>query len=165
MAPRTFYLIALTTVVTDQLTKWVVGRSVPAEGRPVFGSFFSLTPTQNTGGAFSLLQTYNWVFVVIAIVAVVALLYVYHLHQRRDLATSCALALALGGAVGNLVDRAQFGHVRDFFHLHTAAHETLWPIFNVADSAITVSIVILAARIVFPARRQAPNDEPVGGSV
>ena len=150
MRPLTYYLTVLTVVVSDQISKWAVMGNVPPEGTPVLYPFLSLTPTHNTGGAFSLLQAHNSVFIGIACIAALALGYAFHCHYRRDACMSSALALALGGALGNLIDRILYGHVRDFFHLHTAARETLWPIFNIANSAITVAIVLLVARTVWP---------------
>ncbi len=150
MRPLTFYLIAAVLVAADQFSKWSVSRSVPPSGQPIIYGFFSITPTHNTGGAFSLFQAHNWVFLAIAAVAIVALLVAYHLRRHDDLIVCAALALALGGAIGNLVDRATFGYVRDFFHLHDLSGRTLWPIFNIADSAITVAVILLAYRAVRP---------------
>lgn len=155
MRSTTFYLIAAVVVVTDQLSKWSVSRSIPPSGRPLLDGVFSLTPTHNTGGAFSLLQAHNWVFVTIAILAIAALVVAYHLRHDEDILIPAALALALGGAIGNLVDRAMFGYVRDFFHLHDLSGHTLWPIFNIADSAITMAMVLLAFRALRPRRESA----------
>jgi len=142
--PLLFYLIAITIVACDQVSKHVVMQHLPLHVRtPVLGSFLSLTHTQNTGGAFSLFKAHNAVFVAISVVALVALIGAYHRFQRHDLWVSAGLALALGGAIGNLIDRARFGYVVDFFDLGW------WPIFNVADSAITVGIVLLAFLFLF----------------
>ncbi len=155
MRPLTFYLTVAVLVATDQVSKWSVTRTVPATGQPVVPGVFSLTPTQNTGGAFSLLQAHNSVFLVIAAVAILALLLAYHYRRHEDMLVCAALALALGGAIGNVIDRAAFGYVRDFFHVHDLSGNTLWPIFNIADSAITVSVVLLAWRALRPSRAQS----------
>jgi signal peptidase II len=160
MRPIAFYATVAALVACDQVSKAAVTRAVREAGRPILEPFFSLTPVQNTGGAFSLLQAHNQVFITIAVVAVAALVYSYHTISRRDLMLSAALALTLGGAIGNLMDRAQFGFVRDFFHLHTPTGQTLWPIFNIADSAITVAIVILVVRAIRPGRRADHTSEP-----
>ena len=149
MKPIRFYLIALVIVICDQVSKWSVVRALPPNGtRPVLGRFLSLTYTVNTGGAFSLFQARNIVFIFVAVIAMVALTYAYHKFQRHDLYISAALALALGGAVGNLIDRIRLGHVIDFFDVH------FWPIFNVADSAITIGILLLAWHFLFGNRKQ-----------
>jgi len=156
MRALTFFMIAVVIAVADQLSKWSVSRNVPPSGRPLILGIFSLTPTHNTGGAFSLLQAHNWLFLTIGCVALLALVAAFFLQRRRDLVVSAALALALGGAIGNLIDRATLGYVRDFFHLHDFEGRTLWPVFNIADSAITVAVVLLAYRALRPAREREP---------
>jgi signal peptidase II len=142
--PFRFYLIVLLIVVCDQVSKWAVTAQIPFGGsRPILGHWLLLTPTRNTGGAFSLFQARNSVFMLVAVVAIAALLYAYHRFQRRELLVSAALSLALGGAVGNLIDRLRFGYVVDFFDVR------VWPIFNVADSAITIGILLLAWHFLF----------------
>lgn len=152
MRTLTFYLIAAVVAVADQISKWSVDRSIPSYGRPVIPGLFSLTPTHNPGGAFSLFQAHPSVFVIVAVCAIVMLIGAYTLRRHNDRLLCMALALALGGAVGNLLDRARFGYVRDFFHLHNPEGRTLWPIFNIADSAITVSVVLFLYRSVFVSR-------------
>lgn len=149
MKPIRFYLIALIIVVADQITKWFVVHRLPPNGVPVIGSFLKLTYITNTGGAFSLFQTGNRTFIVIAVIAATALIYAYHRYQRINALVGGALALALGGAIGNLIDRISFGHVIDFFDIQAGTGHNIYPIFNVADSAITVGIVLLAWHFLF----------------
>ncbi|MBM3493013.1 MAG: signal peptidase II [Armatimonadetes bacterium] len=161
MRPGVFYLAVAALVACDQVSKATVMRYVPGSGRPILEPFFSLTPTRNPAGAFSLLQAHNWVFVTIAVIAIGALIYAFHTVRRHDRLMAAALSLALSGAIGNLLDRAQYGYVRDFFHIHTPSGQTLWPIFNVADSAITVAIVLLFIRALWPTRRdESASDTP-----
>ncbi|HSV73658.1 MAG TPA: signal peptidase II [Chthonomonadales bacterium] len=150
MTATGFYALALVVIAADAITKAAVSASVP-EGAsvPVLGSLLSITPTRNTGGAFSLMQGRNDLFIACASVAVVALVYAYHRYQQTLLWPSAALSLALGGAIGNLADRLRFGHVRDYFDVH------VWPIFNIADAAITCAVVILLVHAVV-AREPAP---------
>lgn len=161
MKPRIFYLIAFVIVLCDQLTKHMVIRVFPVgDSRRILGPILSLTHTRNTGGAFSLLQARVPVFVVVGIIAVAAMLVAYHRMRESDLGISAALALALGGAIGNLIDRIRFGYVVDFFDIH------VWPIFNIADSAITVAICLLAWRFLMPHKRRDepadPTEQPEG---
>lgn len=149
MRPAIFYGIALLILISDQVTKWAVVNAIPyGADRPILGSFFFLTPTRNTGGAFSVFEGRNSLFIWVAAIAIGVLIYAYHRHQRNDLAVSAALALALGGAIGNLVDRVRFAYVIDFFDIRIRA-ENVWPIFNIADSAITIGIVLLAWQVLF----------------
>lgn len=150
MKPVRFYFLALVIAVCDQVSKWAILKTLlVGETRPALGKVMWLTHTHNPGGAFSLFQAGNTMFLLVASFAIVALIYSYHRLKRTDLLVSGALALALGGAVGNLIDRARFGYVVDFFDFHGWTDHNLWPIFNVADSAITVGIFLLAWHFLF----------------
>ena len=140
LRPLYFYLIVLLVFVTDQISKALIQQTLAFnEYRHIVGSYFMLTLTKNTGGAWGLLPSGNRVFIAFAAVAIVALLYAYHRIARGDLLVGSAFALALGGAVGNLLDRLRYGYVVDFFDVRIIR----WPIFNVADSAISLGIVLL----------------------
>jgi signal peptidase II len=160
--PLLFYAAAAIIVLSDQVSKWAIVRTFDY-GTSVKTAipYLYLTHTRNTGGAFSLLQAKNHWFIVIAAVAMFALAYAYHRSARRDLWVSGALALALGGAIGNLIDRLRFGYVIDFFDVK------VWPVFNVADSAITFGILILAWTFLFkrePAEVEAAEDVPLNAT-
>ncbi len=170
LKPSRFFLIAAVIVFADQITKWSVLRSLAlGESRPAIGSVMILTYTRNTGGAFSLLQGGNYFFVAVALFAIGALIYAFMKFQRKDTAIATALSLALGGAIGNLIDRLRFKFVIDFFDFHGWTNHNIWPIFNVADSAISIGIVLLAWNFLFtkepkPANEsatQANSNEPV----
>ena len=112
---------------------------------------FNLTLVYNTGAAFSFLADaggwQRWFFVLLAIgVSALLLVWLYRLERDQHW-LAAALALVLGGAVGNLVDRILHGHVIDFIDLYAGGWH--WPAFNVADSAITVGAVMLIIDAVF----------------
>ena len=160
LRPLYCYIIVVLVFVTDQLSKALIQKSMTfGEYRHVFGSNFMLTLTQNTGGAWGLLPSGNRVFVGFAAVAIVALLYAYHKIARGDLLVGSAFALALGGAVGNLLDRLRYGYVVDFFDVRIIH----WPIFNVADSAISLGIVLLLLHYIRSMRADwAARNSPAG---
>jgi signal peptidase II len=140
-----FYIIALVIVVCDQVSKHAIMASIPlGDSVPVISGWLYLTHIHNTGGAFSLFHAQNSVFIVIALAAVCALIYAYHVYQRDNTLVSAALALALGGAIGNLLDRIQHHYVIDFFDIR------VWPIFNIADTAITIGIILLVLHYLIP---------------
>ena len=142
MRPFLFFATAALIVISDQVSKWAIVTNLPKNvSRPAIGGFLDLRHTQNSGGAFSLLQAKPGVFIAIAVVAIAALCYAYWRSSRGDLLVSGAIALALGGAIGNLIDRVRFGYVVDFFDVG------VWPVFNIADSAIVVGVSILAFRL------------------
>ena len=162
LRPLYFYAIVLLVFVTDQASKALIQRSMMfGEFRQVIGRSFMLTLTQNTGGAWGLLPTGNRVFIAFAVVAIAALAYAYHRIARGDLLVSTAFALALGGAVGNLVDRLRYGYVVDFFDVRIIR----WPIFNVADSAISLGIVLLLLHYVRSMRADATGTSPANSTI
>lgn len=151
LRPMSFYLIVLMVFVADQFSKSAIqGMMRFGESRPVIGDAFRLTLTQNTGGAWGLLPAGNKLFVAFAIVAVLALTYAYHRMAKVELYVGTAFALAMGGALGNLTDRLRHGYVVDFFH----AKIINWPVFNVADSAITLGIVFLLIHLFRTSREE-----------
>jgi signal peptidase II len=135
---------------------------------PVIAKVLALTHTHNTGGAFSLFQARNEWFEIVAVVAIVALVFAYHRMKSKSLAVTAALALAFGGAIGNLIDRIRFHEVVDFFDVLVPLPQIgRWPVFNVADSAISIGIVLLAWHFLLskehqrqPATHVEPSPEP-----
>ena len=135
---------AAAIVLADQLTKWVMlARFAPGEAVELTG-FFNLILVFNKGAAFSLLANApGWQTPLLVAFALGAALIVSVLLVRSPARrTFCAgLALILGGAIGNVIDRLRFGYVVDFLDLHAAGWH--WPAFNVADSAITIGAALL----------------------
>ena len=146
-----WYLLAAALVVADQLTKWIVlARFAPGERLELTG-FLNLVLVFNKGAAFSFLaQESGWQTPALAAFAIAAAVIVSVLIYRNPAKTlfCTGLSLILSGAVGNVIDRLRFGHVVDFVDLHAMGWH--WPAFNVADSAITIGVVLLAFRLVFP---------------
>lgn len=148
-------VIAGTILVLDQITKVLaLDRLVPGVPLTLVEGYVALTLVMNTGLAFGLLAwlppSWRWIVVLLSVVAlvVVARLAV-RLLGRGGWPDTLAIGLLFGGAIGNLVDRARFGAVVDFVDLHARGWH--WPAFNVADSAITVGVAILALRLFGPA--------------
>ena len=136
-------LLSAGVVAADLATKaWVSRAFAPGDVLEVT-PFFNLVLTHNTGAAFSFLAGaggwQRWFFTAIAVAISAAI--VVLLPRQRDAWMSAALALVLGGALGNLYDRLTLGRVVDFVQLHAGGY--YWPAFNVADSAITVGVVLL----------------------
>ena len=151
-------LLATAVVVLDQVTKLLVIENMTLYQRVQITSFFDLVRLHNTGAAFSFLANasgwQNWLFTGIAVVVSVGILYwlvTLPAKNRRTLAMG--LALVLGGAVGNVIDRSFYGYVVDFILLHY--QEWSYPAFNIADSAITCGVIlILYDGVVLDRRRQ-----------
>jgi signal peptidase II len=136
--------IAVAVVLLDQLTKTLITRSFQLNDVRTITPFFDLVRAHNTGAAFSFLAGASgwqrWFF--IGLGAVAAVFIVWLLARHRDQRLFCwALALVLGGAVGNVLDRIQHGHVVDFIQVHWGG--AYFPSFNVADSAISIGAALL----------------------
>lgn len=138
--------IAIAVVVLDQLTKYVAADYLLRHGELNLFPFLNLALVHNTGAAFGMLsQASGWqnvFFIVIALIACVAILWIVWRLERKDLILASGLMLILGGAAGNLIDRLVHGYVIDFIDVYYRTWH--WPAFNVADSAITVGAVMLA---------------------
>jgi signal peptidase II len=139
-----WFAAAALLVLADQLVKWLVAASFrPGELREVTG-FFNLVLVYNKGAAFSFLANApGWqapVLVTFALAAAAVISYFLLKNTGKKLFCT-GLALVLGGAVGNVIDRLRFGHVVDFLDFHAFGWH--WPAFNVADSGITIGALLL----------------------
>ena len=133
---------ALLVFVADQASKALVLRYLPL-GRswnpiPFLRRWVSITHVVNSGAAFGLFPDHGTLFVVIAVVVVAAIVTYYRYLPTDRWLVRTSLGLQLGGALGNLLDRLHYGHVVDFIDFK------VWPVFNLADSAIVVGVAILA---------------------
>jgi signal peptidase II len=142
--PR-FFLAVFLVALFDQATKlWVAREMIEGESRRVLGEFLKLTYVQNEGAAFGLSLGGRWSFIVVTILVGVFIL-VYYSRSERTPLSRLALAMILGGALGNLVDRIRIGEVIDF--LHVSVRGFSWPVFNVADIGVTVGVGLLALHL------------------
>ena len=143
------FLIALSVVAADQLSKYLIranmelGQSIPSEG------FLRLTYTTNTGGAFGLFSNQAFLLALAAVIAIVVLVRYMRYLPPHSWLLKIALGLLLGGAVGNLIDRVRLGEVTDFIDIGA------WPVFNLADSAIVVGTVLIVYYLLFAGSRRA----------
>ena len=145
-----WYAVAVAVLLLDQITKHWVSASLTYGDPVVFTPFFNFTLLHNPGAAFSFLSEaggwQRWFFTAVAaLVSVVIVIWIARVAQRRW--EALALALILGGAIGNLYDRVLLGHVVDFIVVHYK--EYYWPAFNIADSAITVGAALLIIDMLF----------------
>jgi len=146
-----FYVIALTITLLDQISKFYVqGTLRLGQVVPVMPFFFNLTYVLNPGAAFGFLSgapaaLRHPMFTAISIFAVLFIIYYRARHRQMRLLPSVGLACILGGAVGNLIDRLRLGMVVDFLDFYYGAYH--WPAFNVADSAITVGVGLMIFEI------------------
>ena len=136
--------LSLPLFALDQWTKQLVLRFIdPDRPRTLISGFFSLVNVTNTGAAFGSVRNNNTFFIVISSVALLVVLVLLLRQRLPDVWRDVSLALLLAGILGNLTDRLLYGHVIDFllFNLHVP-HANPWPAFNVADSCISIAVVL-----------------------
>ena len=146
----TLLQLAALALVLDQLTKFVVRQTLAWHHSWPHHGFFRFTHVQNTGSAFGLFQDQNLPLLLVSVVGVAVLAYIYRSQERPGLMMRTSIALMLGGAMGNLLDRILQGHVTDFIDIGP------WPVFNLADSAIVVGLIMMAWLLVI--RRDKATD-------
>ena len=136
--------IALAVILLDQLTKTLISRTFELNDSRTITSFFNLVRAHNTGAAFSFLAGADgwqrWFFIGLGAVAAIFIVWLLARHGGQRM-FGWALALILGGALGNVIDRVLHGHVVDFLQVHWGG--AYFPSFNVADSAITIGAILL----------------------
>jgi signal peptidase II len=148
--------VSLPVIVLDQVTKLLIVRKLAYhESITVVENFFEIIHARNPGAAFSFLRDSSFrlpFLITVSIVASVAVIAIYRKLRPEQKLVSLALALILGGAVGNLIDRVRLGEVVDFLNVHWYQH--YWPAFNVADSALCVGVGLLALDMIREEKRK-----------
>ncbi len=147
--------LSLVVIVLDQLTKRIAVAYLEYARPKVVMPYLDFTLLHNTGAAFSFLANaggwQRWLFVSLGIaVSALVVYWVPRLPQKGQARLAAALALIMGGALGNVIDRLAYGYVIDFIHAHYDKH--YWPAFNVADMAISVGAALLIIDSIFPGK-------------
>ena len=151
--------VTLLIVAADQATKWAIVEWVQLYGKVPINSFINLTHQQNTGAAFSFLagasgwQRWFFVFLATGVSSVIAV-WLWRIRTEGPLVLMAGLSLVLGGAVGNLIDRARLGYVTDFIQVWFG--NWAFPSFNVADAAISVGAALLIIDALFLSGKKEP---------
>jgi signal peptidase II len=143
-----FMAITVPVIILDQLTKaWILATLRLHEGFPVIDGFFNIIHVRNPGAAFGFLAGVaplfrSVFFLSMTLAAIILILYFLRASRSDEPSLVISLALIMGGAGGNLIDRVRFGEVVDFLDVYVGLHH--WPAFNVADAAITTGASLLA---------------------
>jgi signal peptidase II len=150
-------------LIADQITKYLVQLSLSPVGTslPLIDGVFHLTNVHNTGAAWGMMQGFRWLFIPMTLIVcgiIVFILVKY--HKRVTVFSRLTLSLLFAGAVGNLIDRVLFGYVRDFFDFCLIN----FPVFNVADSAMTIGCALLIIERVAPQKGDAKKAAGDGGN-
>jgi signal peptidase II len=153
------WVAAALVFVLDRVTKaWAVSELATVHTRPLLGEWLRLTYVRNTGVAFGLGAGQGLPFAAITFAALALVLVLALQERNRTWLRSTALGLVVGGAAGNLLDRVRWGSVVDFIDF--GYRRNMFPVFNAADSAITVGVILFALTLVFgrDAQAGAPNE-------
>ncbi len=152
-------LLSLIVIAADRITKWLASTRIELGSHVVvIAHLFAISHVENPGAAFSLFNNspspgrVRWMLLVFSVLAAVAVLVALLKLGRTITATSVALALILGGALGNAYDRLRYGSVIDFLEVHIVHYH--WPDFNVADSAIVVGGILLLLDALFSGSKE-----------
>jgi signal peptidase II len=136
------FLLAGIILILDQSSKFMICRAMTLnESIPVVRNVFHLTYIQNKGAAFGLFPCQTLFFIIVTLLVISLIIFFYKRMSGNRVLMSWALGFILGGAVGNLIDRIRLQAVIDFLDFR------IWPVFNLADSAITVGAIILFSSI------------------
>lgn len=162
-SPALLFGVAAASVALDQSAKvWATTNLAFHEPIRVVGDVVRLTYTRNSGIAFGMFAGQSFPFYIFSIVAAFAVVWLWVRHPQLPPARQWSLALILGGAIGNLIDRLRFGEVTDFILLAWRGHE--FPVFNVADMCVTCGVILFA--VVWTHDPSAPpaaeGESPVG---
>ena len=154
----TWMTVSVLVIGLDQVTKWAIVQWVELYDKVPVNSFINITHQRNTGAAFSFLAGaggwQRWFFIGLGTVVACAIAaWLWQIRRDRDVVVSAGLALVLGGAIGNVIDRIMHGYVIDFIQVLIIGWE--FPSFNVADSAITVGAALLIVDALFLSGRKA----------
>lgn len=153
--------VSILIVAADQATKWAIVEWVPLYDKVPINSFLNITHQRNTGAAFSFLADQSgwqrWFFVVLAsVVSLFIIGWLWKIRRSGPFLLVAGLSLVLGGAAGNLVDRAALGYVTDFIQVWFG--DWAFPSFNVADSAISVGAVFLVLDAFFGKQEKTASE-------
>ena len=137
-----YYSIALLIIAIDQLTKWLVVVNMElGESIPIIDGFFHLTSHRNSGAAWGILQGQMLFFYVITVLFILVAVYYMQKYAKNNKLLGISLGIILGGAIGNFIDRLFRKEVVDFLDFDIFSYN--FPIFNVADSALTVGVILV----------------------
>ena len=150
-----YYGIALLIIVVDQWTKWLVLKNMELGERiSVIDPYLGWLSHRNRGAAWGMLEGQMWLFAIITVAVIIGILYYFHKHAKGQPLFQLSLMVLLGGAIGNIIDRMLRGEVIDFVDVLIPVVNYDFPIFNVADAALTIGVVLMIIYIIYDEKQQ-----------
>lgn len=139
-----YYGLAVFVILLDQLTKWLIVKNMELGERiSIWDPWFGILSHRNRGAAWGMLEGQMWLFSVVTIVVIGGIVYYFHKEAKDKPIFQASLMILLGGAVGNFIDRLFRGEVVDFVDVLIPVMNYHFPIFNIADAALTIAVVML----------------------
>ncbi|MDM5213457.1 signal peptidase II [Peribacillus sp. NJ4] len=152
-----YYLIALLVIALDQLTKWMIVKKMEyGESIEIIENLLYITSHRNRGAAWGILQGQMWFFYIITIAVIIGLVYYIQKMAKDSRLLGVALALMLGGAIGNFIDRVARQEVVDFVHTYIFSYS--FPVFNVADAALSIGVSLLVIHMFLEEKNAKEKD-------
>ena len=153
-----YYILAVIVIIIDQWTKWLIVKQMELyEQIPIIDNFFSITSHRNKGAAWGILQGQMVFFYIITVIVIIGIIYMMQKYAQQNKLLAVALSLILGGAIGNFIDRLFRKEVVDFLDFIIFTYD--FPIFNVADSALTVGVFFFLLATFLDERKAKKGNE------
>ena len=149
--------IIIMTIILDQISKyWIQINPSLHSHIEIIPNFLYITYVKNTGAAWSMLSNQTLFLIIISIIETIVLIYFLVKYMKKkgkeNLLYRISLSLMIGGAIGNLIDRIQLGYVRDFIDTYPFGYN--FPVFNIADSALSIGVVLLIIQFLLEERKE-----------
>ena len=152
---KKFYGIALIVVILDQITKWMVVKNMELGERiAIWDPWFGLLSHRNRGAAWGMLEGKMWLFTIVTVGVIIGIIYFHHTEAKGKPFFQVSLMLLLGGAIGNFIDRLYYGEVVDFVDVLIPVINYHFPIFNIADAALTIAVIMLLIAMIMEDRAE-----------
>jgi signal peptidase II len=146
--------VAVAVIIIDQLTKALINGHVQVgESLPIIPGILHVTHVQNAGAAFGMMQNRRPLFLIAALVIIATIAIFYRRIKEEGTLLVVAVGFLLGGAIGNLIDRVTMGMVTDFIDVR------IWPVFNVADCAIVIGVMVLGYYAIKSSNKELKNEQ------
>lgn len=153
-----YFSVAIIVLLIDQITKWSILKYLEIGERIViWDPWFAILSHRNRGAAWGMLEGQMWIFFVVTIVVIIGILYFYFKEAKGKPLYQICLMLLLGGALGNFIDRLFRGEVVDFIDVLIPIIHYEFPIFNIADSALTIAVIMLIIAIIREDKKEKVN--------
>ncbi|MCM3610751.1 signal peptidase II [Planococcus sp. MERTA32b] len=150
-----YYAIAAVIIAADQFTKWLVLQNMEIGERiPVIEPYLAWLSHRNRGAAWGMLEGQMWLFAIITIAVIAGILYYFHKHAKGQPLFQLSLMVILGGAIGNFIDRMLRGEVVDFVDVLIPVINYDFPIFNIADAALTIGVILMIIFVIYDEKQQ-----------